>query len=105
MSPRIRELAANTATAINHMKEQSSQQTSTSYAEYLRQKTETSRELSDMISSFVQSGQTRAKLQRLEPRLEVVSELVKAFRLRRITAQLKPYPDTDAPARDAFPER
>jgi hypothetical protein len=104
MLPTMRELAANTTTAINHL-EQPSRQTSASYAEHLRQKAETSRELSDMISSSVQYGQTRAELQRLDQRLEVVSKLVRAFRLRRITAQLKPYPDTDAPGAHAFPER
>jgi hypothetical protein len=74
MLPMMRELAANTTAAINHLKEQPSRPTSPSYVEYLRQNAETSRELSDMISSFVQYGQTRAKLQRLEQRLEVASK-------------------------------
>jgi hypothetical protein len=74
MLPMMRELAANTTAAINHLKEQPSRPTSPSYVEYLRQNAETSRELSDMISSFVQYGQTRAKLQRLEQRLELASK-------------------------------
>jgi hypothetical protein len=74
MLPMMRELAANTTAAINHLKEQPSRPTSASYTEYLHQNAETSRELSDMISSFVQYGQTRAKLQRLEQRLEVASK-------------------------------
>jgi hypothetical protein len=83
MLPMMRELAANTTAAINHLKEQPSRPTSPSYAEYLRQNAETSRELSDMISSFVQYGQTRAKLQRLEQRLEVASTLSRHGQMER----------------------
>ena len=73
MMPLMKELASNTTAAINHLKEQRTRPTSGSYTEYLKQNSETARELSDMISSFVQYGQTRAKLERLEQKLEIGS--------------------------------
>jgi hypothetical protein len=39
----------------------------------LKENTETAHELSDMISSFVRYGETRAKLDKLEHRLEIAS--------------------------------
>src|SRR5579871_1761503 len=71
--PLLKELASNTTAAINHLKQEPNRPTSGEYAEYLRQNSETARELSDMISSFVQYGQTRAKLERLEEKLEIGS--------------------------------
>jgi len=71
MMPLMKELAGNTTAAINHLKEQRTRPISGSYTEYLKQNSETARELSDMISSFVQYGQTRAKLERLEQKLEI----------------------------------
>ena len=73
MMPLMKELASNTTAAINHLKEQPTRPTSGSYAEYLKQNSETARELTDMISSFIQYGQTRAKLGRLEQKLEIGS--------------------------------
>jgi hypothetical protein len=73
MMPLLKELASNTTAAINHLKQEPNRPTSGEYAEYLRQNSETARELSDMISSFVQYGQTRAKLERLEEKLEIGS--------------------------------
>jgi hypothetical protein len=66
MVPLMRELAANTTAAINHLNEQRTRPTTPEYAEYLRQNSKTSRQLSDMISSFVDYDQTRAKLAQLE---------------------------------------
>ena len=71
MMPLMKELASNTTAAINHLKEQPTRPTSGAYAEYLKQNSETARQLSDMISSFVQYGQTRAKLEKLEQKLEI----------------------------------
>jgi hypothetical protein len=48
--------------------------TTGNYTEYLKQNAETAHQLSSMISSFVKYGQTRAKLERLEQRLEVASK-------------------------------
>jgi hypothetical protein len=71
MMPLMKELASNTTAAINHLREQPTRPTSGSYTEYLKQNSETARQLSDMISSFVQFGQTRAKLEKLEKKIEI----------------------------------
>jgi hypothetical protein len=73
MVPLLKELASNTTAAINHLNQERTRPTSGEYAEYLRQNAETARELSDMVSSFVQYGQTRAKLEKLEQKLELGS--------------------------------
>ncbi len=69
MLPLMRELATNTTAAINHLNEQRSRPTTPEYAQYLRQNSETARQLSDMISAFVDYDQTRAKLAQLEQKL------------------------------------
>ena len=73
MVPLLKELASNTTAAINHLNEERNRPTSSEYAEYLRQNSETARELSDLVSSFVQYRETRAKLEKLEQRLEIGS--------------------------------
>jgi hypothetical protein len=69
--PLLKDLAANTTAAINHLSQNQLRPTSGSYTEYLKENAETAHELSDMISSFVRYGDTRAKLDRLEQRLEI----------------------------------
>jgi hypothetical protein len=69
MVPLMRELAANTTAAINHLNEERTRPTTPEYADYLRQNSETARQLSDMISSLVDYDQTRAKLAQLEQKL------------------------------------
>lgn len=71
--PLMRDLAANTTAAINHLNENKLRPTSGNYTEYLKENAETSHELSDMISGFVRYGETREKLDKLEQRLEVAS--------------------------------
>jgi hypothetical protein len=71
--PLMRDLAANTTAAINHLNENKLRPTSGSYTEYLKENTETAHQLSDMNSSFVRYGETRAKLDKLEHRLEIAS--------------------------------
>jgi hypothetical protein len=71
--PLMQDLAANTTAAINHLNENKLRPTSGSYTEYLKENTETAHELSDMISSFVRYGETRAKLDKLEHGLEIAS--------------------------------
>jgi uncharacterized membrane protein YgaE (UPF0421/DUF939 family) len=71
MVPVLKELASNTTAAINHLNQEHNRPTSGEYAEYLRQNSETARELSDMISSFVKYDETRAKLDKLEQKLEI----------------------------------
>src|SRR4030088_3078291 len=71
--PLMKDLAANTTAAINHLNENKLRPTTGSYPEYLKENAETAHELSDMISSFVRYGDTRARLEKLEQRLEVGS--------------------------------
>jgi hypothetical protein len=73
MVPLLKELASNTTAAINHLNQERARPTTGEYADYLRQNAETARELSDMVSSFVQYDQTRAKLEKLEQKLELGS--------------------------------
>ena len=70
MVPLLKEIASNTTAAINHLNQERTRPTTGEYADYLRQNAETARELSDMVSSFVQYDQTRAKLEKLEQKLE-----------------------------------
>jgi hypothetical protein len=70
MVPLLKELASNTTAAINHLNQERTRPTTGEYADYLRQNAKTARELSDMVSSFVQYDQTRAKLEKLEQKLE-----------------------------------
>jgi hypothetical protein len=74
MVPLLEELAANTTAAIQHVSQNQERPTSGNYTEYLKENTETAHELSDMISSFVRYGQTRAKLENLEQKLEIASK-------------------------------
>jgi hypothetical protein len=71
--PLMKELAANTTAAINHLNENKLRPTSGSYEEYLKENAETAHQLSDIISSFVRYGDTRARLEKLEQRLEIAS--------------------------------
>jgi hypothetical protein len=71
--PLMKELAANTTAAINHLNENKLRPTSGSYKEYLKENAETAHQLSDIISSFVRYGDTRARLEKLEQRLEIAS--------------------------------
>ena len=70
MLPMMKELAANTTAAINHLQDLQRRPVSPEYANYLRQNSETSKQLADLISSVVQYDQTRAKLEKLEQKLE-----------------------------------
>jgi predicted TIM-barrel fold metal-dependent hydrolase len=74
MMPLLKELAANTTAAINHLNENRLRPTTGNYPEYLKANAATAQQLSDMISSFVRYGETRAKLEKLEQRLEVASK-------------------------------
>lgn len=73
MVPLLKELAANTTAAINHLNQNKERPTTGSYTAYLQENSETARQLSDMISSFWRYGQTRSKLENLEQKLEIAS--------------------------------
>jgi hypothetical protein len=74
MIPLMKELAANTTAAINHLRDNQIRPNSGPYPEYLTENRETAHELSDLISSVVQYGQARAKLEKLEQKLELASK-------------------------------
>lgn len=71
MIPLMRELAANTTAAINHVSQHQTRPTSPAYVNYLKANTDAAHELASMISDFVQYGQARQKLQNLEQKLEI----------------------------------
>lgn len=74
MLPVMRDLATNTTAAINHLNENKSRPLQiSSYPQYLKENAETARELSDMISSFAKYGESRAKMEKLEQKLEIAS--------------------------------
>ena len=74
MLPVLKELAANTTVAINNLNENKGRPLETSsYPQYLKENAEAARNLSDMISSFVKYGDSRAKVEKLEQKLEIAS--------------------------------
>src|SRR6202162_1121817 len=74
MLPVLKELATNTSAAINHLNENKGRPLETSsYPQYLRENAEAAHNLSDMISSFVKYGDSRAKVEKLEQKLEIAS--------------------------------
>ena len=74
MMPLLKELAANTTAAINHLKDHNVRPVAGSYPEYLKQNAETAHALADMVSSFVRYDETRAQLDRLEHKLEIATK-------------------------------
>ena len=54
--PLMKDLAANTTAAINHLNENKTRPTSSNYTEYLKENAETAHELSDMISVLRRCG-------------------------------------------------
>jgi hypothetical protein len=74
MLPVLKELAANTTAAINHLNENKARPLQmSSYPQYLKENAESAHNLADMISSFVKYGETRAKVEKLEQKLEIAS--------------------------------
>jgi hypothetical protein len=74
MLPVLKELATNTTAAINHLNENKGRPLETSsYPQYLKENAEAAHNLSDMISSFVKYGDSRAEVEKLEQKLEIAS--------------------------------
>jgi hypothetical protein len=74
MLPVLKELAANTTAAINHLNENKNRPLQTSsYPQYLSENAQAAHNLADMISSFVKYGESRAKVEKLEQKLEIAS--------------------------------
>lgn len=75
MVPMLKEIAANTTAAIEHLNQNHERPTTPDYVEYLQQNADTSHELADMISAVNQYGRERTKLERLQDKIEVSGSL------------------------------
>jgi hypothetical protein len=71
MIPLLKELASNTTAEINHLNENQIRPVSGNYPEYLKENSDTAHQLASTISTFVQYGQSRARLEKLEQKLEI----------------------------------
>lgn len=76
MVPMLKEIAANTTAAIEHLNQNHVRPTTPDYVDYLQQNADTSRELADLISAVDQYGRERAKLERLQDKIEAPGALV-----------------------------
>jgi hypothetical protein len=76
MVPMLKEIAANTTAAIEHLNQNHERPTTPDYVEYLQQNADTSHELADMISAVNQYGRERTKLERLQDKIEAPDSLV-----------------------------
>ena len=70
MVPMLKEIAANTTAAIEHLNQNHERPTTPDYVEYLQQNADTAHELADMISAADQYGRERTKLERLQDKIE-----------------------------------
>jgi hypothetical protein len=68
--PLLRELADNTTAAINHLNKNQARPVSGGYADYLDDNADVAHELSELISATSQYGHSRAKLEKLEQRIQ-----------------------------------
>lgn len=75
MVPMLKEIAANTTAAIEHLNQNHERPTTPDYVEYLQQNADTSHELADMISAVNQYGRERSKLERLQDKIEAPSSI------------------------------
>ena len=75
MVPMLKEIAANTTAAIEHLNQNRERPTTPDYVEYLQQNADTSHELADMISAVNQYGRERTKLERLQDKIEAPGSL------------------------------
>jgi uncharacterized protein Yka (UPF0111/DUF47 family) len=73
MLPLMKDLASNTTAAINHLSQNKTRPTTPEYTEYLKENDDTAHQLADTISNFVQYGHARAKMEKLEQKLEIAS--------------------------------
>jgi hypothetical protein len=75
MVPMLKEIAANTTAAIEHLNQNHLRPTTPDYVEYLQQNADTSHELADMISAVEHYGRERTKLERLQDKIEAPGSL------------------------------
>ncbi len=71
--PLLRELAANTTDAIEHLNKNQNRPVSGDYPEYLDANAETAHELAGLIGTTVEYGHTKTKLDKLQQEIEVAS--------------------------------
>lgn len=76
MVPMLKEIAANTTAAIEHLNQNHERPTTPDYVDYLQQNADTARELANMVSATNQYGRQRAKLERLQDKIEGTGSLV-----------------------------
>lgn len=74
MLPLMKELAANTTAAIQHLNQNKVRPVSPDYVEYLRANADTAHELTSTISNFVEYGRARARMDQLAQKLEIASK-------------------------------
>jgi hypothetical protein len=70
MVPLLKDIAANTTAAIEHLNQNQLRPVSGDYKDYLQQNADTAHALADMISSFVKYDRTRATLEALQDKIE-----------------------------------
>jgi hypothetical protein len=73
MVPLLKDIAANTTAAIEHLNQNQLRPVSGDYKDYLQQNADIAHALADMISSFVSYDRTRAKLEALQDKIETPS--------------------------------
>ena len=69
--PMLREIAANTTKAIDHLNTNQVRPVSGDYPTWLRANAETAHELAQLISDTIDYGQTRARLEKLATELQI----------------------------------
>ncbi len=74
MLPLLKELAANTTAAIQHLNQNKVRPVSGNYEEYLRANADTAHERASTVSNVVEYGRARARMQQLEQKLEIASK-------------------------------
>jgi hypothetical protein len=74
MIPLLKDLATNTTAAINHLKEHQDFPTQGHYTDYLKQNYQTAQQLAQMVSDYVEYGESRARMEKLEQKLEVAKK-------------------------------
>ena len=76
--PMLREIAANTTNAIEHLNQNQIRPVSGDYPTWLRANAETAHEMAQLISDTIQYGQTRSKLEKLAAALQINTPELKA---------------------------
>jgi septal ring factor EnvC (AmiA/AmiB activator) len=73
MTPLMKELAAHTTAAMNLLNQNRTRPTSAEYTDFLKVNDDTAHQLANLVSSYLQYGQTLARLEKLQQRVEVAT--------------------------------